>query len=499
MSGSAGISVLEEGVFYSYEEHGRKILEADEYQDYFARKRKAMLGAIVYAIPEFRAWKKAVAAAGLKIEDAPIFRTEENDPRLSVIVLEGSRGTTRLTVEWQKRPNATEVKKLKDLSSRLEFSKLDKMWEKAGYPEASAKHLKGVMVARAFPKFALGLAMTADIHQRLEPAIRRALEHRMETLSAGIEKGFEEQVARGSMWIDPATLLPYEKVLGPLPKGAELNDPQNSKFNFFGPLFDSVGGRTATSIGHVKASMLFLSSNKDWDKDRRFGAKRGEFETWYRWAVRDPDEIQADMQVLLQNFLASRDKVDDPDYAAVEAKDKLEWVLKQRALYPLVTKPALTKLRAIVMDTKVDARLKKHVLELLASSPSPERFETVREWVENRLYLRGPEGMIPTVLQAAQSIASEALTIEVPQSEPPRGKLLREQAQQQSMQMLKLLLAAQSRANLLDEERSWLGMSIQTFQNGLQSAIDAEKSGAPLDQGFLKICLEVMQNRATGP
>lgn len=93
VSGSAGISVLEEGVFYSYEEHGRKILEADEYQDYFARKRKAMLGAIVYAIPEFRAWKKAVAAAGLKIEDAPIFRTEENAPRLSVIVLEGSRGT----------------------------------------------------------------------------------------------------------------------------------------------------------------------------------------------------------------------------------------------------------------------------------------------------------------------------------------------------------------------------------------------------------------------
>jgi hypothetical protein len=49
VSGSAGISILEEGLYYSYQEHGRKILSADDYEDYFARKRKAMLGALAYS------------------------------------------------------------------------------------------------------------------------------------------------------------------------------------------------------------------------------------------------------------------------------------------------------------------------------------------------------------------------------------------------------------------------------------------------------------------
>lgn len=469
MSGSAGISILQEGVFYSYEEHGRKILAADDYEDYFARKHSAMLGALAFTKPEFQAWRKSVAAAGLQIEDAPIFRTDEKDPRLSNIRLDGARGETRLTIEWQKPPTEVQKKKLEELSARLEFSKLDEKWSAAGSPEAAKEvYFKGVMVARGFHRYSLALAMTAEVPRHLEPAVRRALERRMEMISPVIANGFEEHVASNTMWIDPKTLLPYEKVLGPLPKGQELNEPQRSRFNFFGPIFDSVGGRTARAIGHVKASMLFLSSNKDWDKDPKFGPNRGAFETWFSWATREPGEVATEMQSMLQGFLESAAKNADEQRSAQE---KIEWVLKQPALYAIATKPLLQKLRSIAMDKKADAKLVRHVLDLLVWIPSFERDQTVRDWLTGRLYSGGSEGTTPIIVQAAQRIVSSALALESPQPE--------------SLQMLEILVSEYKRADLPDEDRSWVKNALQTIDNSIRSALEDEKAGRAFDKAFI--------------
>jgi hypothetical protein len=91
LSGSAGIRVFENGIRYVYTEHGRERPRAEDYEEYFAKKQRRMLAVIQHSAPEFRAWKKSVAEAGLAIEDAPIFRTASSDSRMSTIRLRRGR------------------------------------------------------------------------------------------------------------------------------------------------------------------------------------------------------------------------------------------------------------------------------------------------------------------------------------------------------------------------------------------------------------------------
>lgn len=483
MSGSAGISILEEGLYYSYQEHGRKILSADDYEDYFARKRKAMLGALAYATPEFQSWRKSVATAGLEIEDAPIFRTDQDDPLLSTIQIDGERGETRLTIEWRRPPTETQKRKLQELSSRLEFTKLERKWAAVNYPEVpKERYLNGVFVIRSFPKFTLSLAMTADIPSRLEPAVRRALQHKMDILIPGIESGFDGHVANDTFWINAETLISYEKGVGALPKGAELNEPQKSKFNFFGPLFDGIGGRTMRSIGHVKASMLFLSSNKDWDKDSRYLANRGAFENWFGWAIREPQEVSIQMSQLTEAFLESWSKSEEDRRLPTE---KLESVLKQTALYEVATKPALQKLRTIAMDAKAEPGLVKHVLNLLVWVPSLERDLTIRDWLVGRRYSGGHEGTTPIVFQAGQRMVVEALTAEVPKSESVRMATLREGMKRDALQTLGLLIAAYRLSDLPEVDRGWAKSALQTVRNSTESALKGVNAGRAFDKAFI--------------
>lgn len=476
VSGSAGIRFFEDGMRYVYTEHGRKRPRAEDYEEYFAKKQRAMLAVIQHSAPEFRAWKKSVAEAGLAIEDAPIFRTASSDSRMSTIRLQGERGDTVLEVEWREAPTAADRKKLEALSGTLEFSKLEEKWNLAGAPSLKKEgYQSGLMVVRAFPKFTLSLAMTSDFRKELEPEILRALEQKMADLAPRIEKGFEELASRHETWINPSTLRSYESVFGKLPAGEELRQPAKSKFNFYGPLFDSFGGRTAAAIGAVKVSMLFLSSDPSWENNKHYASNRGGFEEWFRWAVREPKEVESEMNGMLEKYLASASTGDNGSDQA--SKDELERLLKRTALYSVATKPIIQKLREIALDGSAKSSLVRHVLDLLVWIPSEERTDVVREFLEKNKFSGGHAGTTPIVMQAAQRIISETFDSQ---------NVKRERDQKVAAELLELLIKVHQKPDLSAEDATWTKVALGTLKNSVRSSMASELEGKKIDKAYLQ-------------
>ncbi len=382
-------------------------------------------------------------------------------------------------------PSAAERKKLEALSEGLEFSKLEKKWNLAGAPSLKIEgYQSGLMVMRAFPKFTLSLAITADFRKELELGILRALELKMADLAPRIEKGFEELAGRHETWINPSTLRSYEAVFGKLPAGEELRQPAKSKFNFYGPLFDSFGGRTATSIGAVDVSMLFLSSDPSWENNKHYASNSGGFEEWFRWAVREPKEVESEMNGMLEKFLESSSKGDKGSDQS--SKDELKRVLKQTALYSVATKPIIQKLREIALDGSAKSSLVRHVLDLLVWIPSEERTEVVREFLEKNRFSGDHAGTTPIVMQAAERMISETFSSQNVLQESLESKVMRERDQKVAAELLELLIKVHQKPDLSAEDQTWTKIALETLKNSVRSSRDSEREGQKIDKAYLQ-------------
>lgn len=285
VSGSAGFAVLEENVLYSYQETARRKLRPEEYNDYFQGRREEMLAAIQQVQPQFFQWRKAVSASGIKLKPVPVF-AELDGERMIRVELRGQRGTTELTMALDGSYKAGDqdqlTEKLKELSKTIEFETLAKKWSEAeSVPYKSAAFIGGLMEVRSFEKFTIAMAINSTIRKELQPVVQKELSVRLDKVAEKISSPFSELVQKGEMWIDPKNLISYKERFESLPSGEELLNPAASKFNFFGPLFDKHGGRTSKRFGLVAISMLFLSKDKNWEEDTKFGKNRGQFENWF--------------------------------------------------------------------------------------------------------------------------------------------------------------------------------------------------------------------------
>lgn len=468
MSGSAGISVLEESVFYSYEESSRKILRGEDYGAYFREKHNQMLGVIAHGAPQFANWRKALRESGIELKPLPIFSDpSRSDGKSHRIEIESPKGVTALNVEFVEKPTVAQLETFKKISREVDFEKLVKAWEAAKSPKAqSSDYIKGLMEVRPFPKFTLAMAVTADVRSDLEPQLRKELKGRIDSIAGRVSSGFDEMVNTGQMWINPKTLLSYEEKFGKLPSEEDLRNPARSNFNFFGPLFDGNGGRTSSSIGLAKVSMLFLPSTKKWEEDSTYGSNRGQFENWFTSIVRDPEEIDREIKQTFESYFVPGGL--GVEYASVnrEARDSIETLLKKPWLQKSTTAPYLKKLKAWCLDRNLNIELRKPAMEMLMWTDSNEAWEVLTEMLGQHLYEGGSEGTTPILMQKAASIAYGAVRVSGPVT--PEVKQMRLKANQ----ALDLLIVAHRRSDLTDGDRTWTDISLRTYQNHVYSALE---------------------------
>lgn len=342
------------------------------------------------------------------------------------------------------------------------------------------------MEVRSLGKFSLALALASHIRPSLEPEVRSILARRLDILAQQVEAGFAEIAQDTEILVDFDHLISYHERFGSLPKGEELVDPVNSKFNFFGPLFDQYGERMSAPFGLGTISLLFLAKKQKHELDSLLGDNREILENSFQWMIRDPKDVEQELSAAFEGFFTQGKSVD--------FKDQLVTLLKDNRYNKKVIGPYLKKLQSWPLDSSVSIDVQKASLQLLLDSQSTESWAVLSALMEKKGPWGGNAGIAPILLQAVTEVALQALA---PPSNLPQRAL--EMKRQRAQSALALLISAYQSVTLSAEDRTWILQGLKTYQNAVQSALgERPLAQQKYDTDYLQKHLQMI-NQVLGP
>lgn len=475
VSGQASFSYFEPNFEYSYSESARRKVRTEDYEKYWKDKRDHFFGVLFFEQEKFKKFAVALQEAKIPISKLELTQQDEAEPATNfesltshskngqaTLLLEGTRGSTRICLQFSDVLTPLKAEQLFNLAKELEYEKLSDEWLKSKSPKAPEGAFEsGVIVSHFFERLSIAVSFQRTILKTQAPEIKKAALDYLNKIESTITNTYDTFVTQKLTWVNPAHSISLEKKSKEIFKfESEQANPAKSAFNPNGPLFDDFGKRSIASKGRFVVSLLFTQDKKDSDAEDMFGKNRGLFEEWLRYALMDPNKIKSkiDNDFKTGILCAEESKCHAPE--SIAARERLARFTRLPHLRFVGGQDILERLLKIALKKEPSTNYQIQIaIQELRFCYAPEVKSMLMALFKEKQYV----GLMGLLSQIAADLAVNPSTGHDTKS---RGS--------PDVEIIDALIEIFKSESTLEEDRSWAKNGLQTISNKAKSENYAE-------------------------
>ncbi len=469
VSGHAGFSYLDPDFRYSFSESSRKILRSEDYESYWDNKKRGFHSFLAFSFSRFKSVIDEVKAAGVPIVsfDLSIPNDEKGCETPEAIVkasqtkhisihFSGDMGDTNITLNVSRALEQSQAEILIKKLNALKYENIQNDLQAANTSEVRSvpvpqdEIVEGLILALYYPKFSIALSTPLWVRAQSLNVLKAQMQKQFDEVEKRLASGIEMLFKKRLVWLDEKSLVSLESKLGKEFKSKTESNFARSLFNPYGPLFDDFGRRSSASKGSMTIHILFVNKKEFNDSDP-LAANRGAFEEWLRYTVRDPKEVEAEINHSFENaFQIDSEKKFVESEQNQASRYSIERFLNISQLYEFYGEKIDERLSVFALEPTQPKVVRNRALSMLRGAKSPICESLLLKILASRHF----EGLLPELGQMATEYPSEKVILN--------------------------FVALLSLENLSADDKSWVVYGLKSLQSklkGLRDENDKSRNG----------------------